>query len=46
MLNVRLAGENLSRKPMFTCLSPVMALMVCFCAVPFANEMSWMRPGT
>ena len=34
MLNVRLAGDNLYGKWLFTWLSLVMSLMVSFCAVP------------
>ena len=46
MLNVRLAGDNLYGKLLFTWLSLVMSLMVSFCAVLFAHEMSWMISGT
>ena len=35
MLNVRLAGDHLYGKCLFTWLSLVMSLMVSFCAVPF-----------
>ena len=45
MLNVRLAGDHLYGKLLFTWLSLVMSLMVSFCAV-FSNEMSWVRSGT
>ena len=45
MLNVRLAGDHLNGKLLFTWLSLVMSLMVSFCAVLFPIEMSWMRAG-
>ena len=46
MLNVRLAGDHLYGKWLFTWLSLVMSLMASFCAVLFPHEMSWMRSGT
>ena len=39
MFNVRLAGDHLYGKRLFTWLSLVMSL-------PFTHEMSWMRSGT
>ena len=45
MLNVRLAGDHLNGKLLFTWLSLVMSLMVSFCGVLFPIEMSWMRAG-
>ena len=44
MLNVRLAGDHLYGKLLFTWLSLVMSLMVSFCVILF--PMSWMRSGT
>ena len=38
MLNVRLAGDHLYRKLLFTWLSLVMSLMVSFSAVPFPRD--------
>ena len=38
MLNVRLAGDHLYRKLLFTWLSLVLSLMVSFCAVPFPTR--------
>ena len=46
MLNVRLAGDHLHGKLLFTWLSLVMSLMASFSAVLFPHEMSWMRSGT
>ena len=46
MLDVRLAGDHLYGKLLLTWLSPVMSLMVSFCAVLFSQEMSWMRSRT
>ena len=46
MLNVRLAGDHLHRKLLFTWLLLVMSLMVSFCAVLFPHEMPWIRSGT
>ena len=46
MLNVRVAGDHLNGKGLFTWLSLVMSLMASFCAVLFSNEMSLMRSGT
>ena len=42
MLNVRLAGDHLYGKLMFTWLSLVMSLIVSFCAAPFpAGCLGW-----
>ena len=38
MLNVRLAGDHLYGKLLFTWLSLVLSLMVSFCAVPFPTR--------
>ena len=38
MLNVRLAGDHLYGKLLFTCLSLVMPLVVPFCAVLFLRD--------
>ena len=46
MLIVRLAGDHLYGKYLFTWLSLVMALMASLSAVLFSHEMSWMRSGT
>ena len=46
MLNVRLAGDHLYEKLLFTWLSLVMSMMASFCAVLFPHEMSWMRSKT
>ena len=49
MLNVRLAGDYLYGKWLFTWLSLVMSLMVSYCVLSFfpcPHEMSWMRSGT
>ena len=46
MLNIRLAGDHLYGKFLFTWLSLLMSLMVSFCAVFFPHEMSWMSSGT
>ena len=40
MLNVRLAGEHLYGKKLFTWLSQVMSLIVSFCAVFFPRDAS------
>ena len=37
-INVRLAGDHLFGKSLFTWLSLVMSLMVSFCAVPFLTR--------
>ena len=49
-LNVRLAGDHLYRKLLFTWLSLVMSSMVSFCAVPFPTrclgwylELNWVN---
>ena len=42
MLNVRLAGDHLYGKLLFTCLSLVMSLMVSF-VLSFSHETSWIR---
>ena len=39
-VNVRLAGDHLYGKLLFTWLSLVMSLMVSFCAVLLSHEMS------
>ena len=41
MINVRLAGDHLYGKLLFTWLSLLMSL-----CCPFPHEMSWMRSGT
>ena len=46
MFNVRLAGDHLSGKWLFTWLSLVMSLLVSYLWCPFPHEMSWMRSGT
>ena len=46
MLNVRLAGDHLYEKWLFTWLSLVMYLMVSYLCCLFPHEMSWMRYGT
>ena len=48
MLNVRLADDHLYGKLQFTWLSLplVLSLMVSYCDVLLAQEMSWMRSGT
>ena len=46
MFTVRLAGDRLYGKWLFTWLSLVMSLMVPFCAALFYHEMLWMRSGT
>ena len=45
MLNVRLVGDHLYGKLLFTWLLLVMSFMVSLCA-GFSNEMSWMTSGT
>ena len=48
MLKIRIAGEHLYWKWLFTLLLLVMSLMVpdfVLCR-PFSHEMSWIRPGT
>ena len=45
MLIVRLAGDHLYGKLLFTLLSLVMSLMVFLCC-PFSHEMSKMKSGT
>ena len=45
MCNVRLAGDHLYGKWLFTWLSLVMSLMSYFVLSFFSNEMLWMRPG-
>ena len=42
-LNVRLAGDYLYGKLLFTWLSLVMSMMVSFLFCPFSHEVSWMR---
>ena len=46
MFNVRLAGEHLYGRWLFTWLSLVMSLMMYFLCSPFSDEMSWMRSWT
>ena len=46
MLNVRLAGDHLNGKQLFTLLSLVMSLMASFGAVLFYHEMSWVKSVT
>ena len=46
MLNVRLAGDHLYGKLLFTWLSRVMSLMASFCAVLFSHKIYWIRSGT
>ena len=46
MLNVRLAGDHLYGKLLFTWLSLVMSMMVSLCVVLSSYEMSWMRSET
>ena len=46
MSNVRLAGDHVYGKKLFTWLTLVMSLMMSLCAVLFLLEMSWMRSGT
>ena len=38
LFNVRLAGDHLYEKLLFTWLSPVMSMMVSFCAVLFPRD--------
>ena len=45
MFIVRLAGDHLYGKELFTWLSLVMSLMVFF-VLSFSLDMSWMRSGT
>ena len=45
MFNVRLTGDHLYGKLLFTWLSLVTSLMSVLCC-PFTNEMSWMISGT
>ena len=45
MFNVRLTGDHLYGKLLFTWLSLVTSLMSVLCC-PFTHEMSWMRSGT
>ena len=46
MFNVRLAGDHLYGKRLFTWLSLVTSLMVSILCCPFSHEMSWVRSGT
>ena len=46
MFNVRLAGDHLCGKWLFTWLSLVKSLMVCYFVLSFSHKMSWMRSGT
>ena len=46
MLIVRLAGDHLYGKLLFTWLSLVMSLVMTFFSCPFSHEMSWVRSGT
>ena len=43
---IRLAGDHLHGKWLFTWLSPVMYLMVSYFVLSFFHETSWMRSGT
>ena len=45
MFNVKLAGDHLYGKWLFTWLSLLMALMASYLCYPFSHEMSWMRSG-
>ena len=46
MFNVRLAGDHLYGKRLFTWLLRVMSLMVSNLVLSFFHEMSWMGSGT
>ena len=47
MFNVRLVGDHLYGKLLFTWLSLVMSLMVSYFMLSFfPHEMSWMKSGT
>ena len=46
MFNVRLAGDKLYEKWLFTWLSLVMSLVVSCLYCPFSHEKSWMRSVT
>ena len=46
MFNIRLAGDRLYGKWLFTWLSLVMSLMVSYFVLSFSNEMSCMSSGT
>ena len=46
MFNVRLAGDHLYGKSLYTWMSLVMSLMVSYFVLPFSHELSWMRSGT
>ena len=46
MCNVRLAGDHLYGKWLFTWQSLVLSLMVSYFVLSFSHEMSWMRSGT
>ena len=45
LVNVRLAGDHLYVKLLFTWLSLVMSLMMSYLCCPFSHEMSWVRSG-
>ena len=45
MFNVRLAGDQMYGKLLFTWLSLVISLMVSNLCCPFSHELSWMRSG-
>ena len=45
-LNVRLAGDNMYGKLVFTLLSMVMSLMASYFVLFFSHEMYWMKSGT
>ena len=46
MFNVRLAGDHLYGKWLFSCVSLMMSLMASYFMLSFSHEMSWMRSGT
>ena len=46
MLNVRLAGDHLYGKWLFSWLSLVMSLIMSYLCYPFSQEMYWIRYGT
>ena len=46
MFKVRLAGDHLYRKWLFTRLSLVISLMVSYFVLSFSYELSWMGSGT
>ena len=44
--SVRLAGDHLYGKWLFTWLSLVLSLMVSYLCCPLSHELSWMKSGT